>query len=43
MALYWDNFTFLYVDDARTSEETYAFTDSFISFNVDDARTSQEA
>jgi hypothetical protein len=43
-----DSFTFLYVDDIRTSQETYqrastdCYGDSFILLHVDDVRTSQE-
>jgi hypothetical protein len=45
-ACYGDSFTFLYVDDVRTSQETQAFIayfgDSFTFLYVDDVRTSQE-
>jgi hypothetical protein len=45
-AHYGDSFTFLYVDDVCTSQETYAPTvsygESFTFLYVDDVYTSQE-
>jgi hypothetical protein len=46
LASYGDSFTFLYVDDVRTSQETQAsnecYEDSFTFLYVNDVRTSQE-
>jgi hypothetical protein len=46
LSLLGDGFTFLYVDDVRTSQEAYASTacyvDSFTFSYVDDVCTSQE-
>jgi hypothetical protein len=46
-ACYGDSFTFLYVDDVRTSQEarasTVSYGDSFTFLYVDDVCTSQEA
>jgi hypothetical protein len=45
---YGDNFTFLYVDDVRTSQEAHLWSsmtrygNSFISLYVDNIRSSQE-
>jgi hypothetical protein len=48
MACYGDGFTFLYVDDVRTSQKTYVwastayYADRFTLLYVNDVRTSQE-
>jgi hypothetical protein len=49
MACYWNGFTFLYVDDVRTSQETQASTTCygivllfFSFFFVDNVHISQE-
>jgi hypothetical protein len=48
MACYGDNFTFVYVDDVRTSEETHlrastaCYWYNFTFLDVDDVCTSQE-
>jgi hypothetical protein len=47
-ACYGDSFTFLYVDDVRTSEETHllastaCYRSSFTFLNIDDVRTTQK-
>jgi hypothetical protein len=45
MACYVDRFTFLYVDDVRTSQQTHvraSYEDNVTFLYVDDTRTSQQ-
>jgi hypothetical protein len=48
MACYSNSFTFVHVDDVRTTQETYpyasmaCYSDSFTFVHVDDVRTTQK-